>query len=109
MHKDPVEIVHKMAHRGITLYMAGCEPTVMTYRPFYAALCLITGGCYVPLNGADRLTEMIVDGTREDMSMERLMAKVHEEYMKEVAEKGERVNEDELTKRVHQVLNLESM
>lgn len=97
-----------MAERGITLYMAGCEPAVINYRPFYAALCLITGGRYVPLKDANRLTEMIIGGAREDMSMERLMAKVHEEYMKEVAEKGERVDEDELTKRVHKVLNLES-
>ena len=102
-------IAHTMSERGITLYVAGCEPTVQKYRPYYAALCLITGGRYVPLNTADRLTEMIVGGAREDLSMERLMAKVHEEYMKEIAEKGERVNEDELTKRVHQVLNAESM
>lgn len=57
------------------------------------------------LNDAERLTDVIVGGTREDISMERLMAQVHNEYMKEVAEKGERVNEDELTKRIHRVLN----
>ena len=37
--------------------------------------------------------------------MEKMMAQVHEEEMKEAAEKGTKVNEDELTKRIHTLLN----
>ena len=37
--------------------------------------------------------------------MEKMMAQVHEEVMKEAAEKGTTVNEDELTKRIHTLLN----
>lgn len=102
---DPVATVHEMAKKGITLYTAGCEPSLTPYRNFFIALSLITGGQYVPLNDAAKLTDVIVGGAREDISMEKLMAQVHNEYMKEVAEKGERVNEDELTKRIHSVLN----
>ena len=59
----------------------------------------------MPLNNSARLTEMIVGGAREEISMEKLMAQVHEEYFKEVAENRGRVDEDELTKRIHKVLN----
>ena len=37
--------------------------------------------------------------------MEKLMAQVQNELMKEAAEKGTKINEDELTKKVQQVLN----
>jgi hypothetical protein len=37
--------------------------------------------------------------------MEALMAQIHNDIVKEAAEKGERVNEDELTKRIHDALN----
>lgn len=69
------------------------------------AISLVTGGIYVPLENADDLTSVIIGGAREDISMERMMAQVHEEVMKEAAEKGTKVDEDYLTKRVHQVLN----
>jgi len=36
------------------------------------------------------------------------MAQVHNEVMKEAAEKGTRVNEEELTKRIHNLLNSQS-
>lgn len=87
------------------MYTAGCEPSLAPYRMFFIALTLITGGQYVPLNDSDRLTDVIVGGARENISMEKLMAQVHNEYMKEMAEKGQRVDEDELTKRIHKVLN----
>ena len=37
--------------------------------------------------------------------MEKLMAQVHNEVIKEAADKGEAVNEDVLTKRIHELLN----
>lgn len=94
-----------MAEKGITLYCAGCEPALNSYKQFFIALCLVTGGQYVSLDNADNLTNVIVGGTREEISMEKLMAQVHNEVMKEAADKGTRVNEDELTKRIHDVLN----
>lgn len=97
-----------MAKRGITLYCAGCEPSLFNFRQFFIALCLITGGQYVPLDDSENLTNVIIGGAREDISMEKLMAQVHNEYMKEVAEKGKRVDEDELTRRIHNVLNSKS-
>ena len=106
--KDPVEIAHKMAQKGITLYTAGCEPALKCYRTFFMALSLITGGKYVVLNEAEKLANVIIGGAREDISMEKLMAQAHNEYMKEVAEKGGMVDEDELTKRIHKVLNSSS-
>lgn len=102
---DPVEVAHKMAKKGITLYCVGCEPSITPYMQFFIALCLITGGQYVPLDNANKLSNVIIGGAREEMSMEKMMADAHNEYMKEVAEKGGRVDEDELTKRIHSVIN----
>ena len=104
-HNDPVDIVHKMAEKGITLYCAGCEPSLKPYRQFFIALTLITGGQYVPLGDAENLAKVIIGGSREEISTEKLMAQVHQEVIKEAAEKGTRVDEDELTRRIHNILN----
>jgi hypothetical protein len=105
-HKyDPVEHAHKMAEQGITLYCVGCEPSITPFKQFFVALALITGGKYVPLANATELTKVIIGGAREEVSMEKLMAQVHDEVMKEAAAKGTRVDEDELTKRIHKLLN----
>ena len=108
LHNDPVDIAHKMAEKGITLYCAGCEPALLPYRQFFIALTLITGGKYVPLNDASELARVIIGGTKEEISMEKNMAQVHNEVMKEAAEKGTRVDEDELTRRIHNLINSKS-
>ena len=108
LNVDPVESVHKMAEKGITLYCVGCEPALIQYRQFFVALSLITGGQYVPLNNAEQLTNVIIGGTRCEVSMEKMMTQVHEEVMREAAEKGTKVDEDELTKRIHNLLNSKS-
>jgi hypothetical protein len=97
-----------MAEKGITLYCAGCEPALIKYRQFFIALTLITGGRYVPLDDANQLSNVIIGGTREEMSLEIMMAQVHNEVMKEAAEKGTRVDEDALTRRIHKLLNSKS-
>jgi hypothetical protein len=94
-----------MAAKGITLYCAGCEPSLKLYRPFFMAICLATGGRYVPLNSADKLVASIIDGAREEMCMEKMMARVSDELMNEAALKGVRVNKDELTKRIQAVIS----
>ncbi len=105
---DPIEIAHEMAQKGITLYCCGCEPSLTPYRQFFTALSLITGGQYIPLNDAENLSNVIVGGTRQEISMEKMMAQVHQEVMKEAAEKGTRVDEEELTRRIHNLLNSKS-
>lgn len=97
-----------MAKKGITLYCAGCEPALTRHRQFFIALCLITGGQYIPLENSKDLTEVIIDGTREEISMEKMMVQVQNEYMKEVTETGNCVDENELTKRIHRVINTQS-
>ena len=105
LNVDPVDIVHQMAAKGITLYCVGCEPALKPYRQFFIALTLITGGQYVPLNSAEHLAKVIIGGSREEISTEKLMAQVHEEVIKEAAAKGTKVDEDELTRRIHNILN----
>jgi Mg-chelatase subunit ChlD len=55
---DPVEVANKMAERSITLYCVGCEPSLKSYRQFFQAIALITGGKYVPLDQAENLAEV---------------------------------------------------
>ena len=50
---DPIEACHKLAAKGITLYVAGCEPALTPYRQFFIAISYITGGFYVPLSKAE--------------------------------------------------------
>jgi hypothetical protein len=47
-----------MAEKAITLYCAGCEPSLTFYRPFFIPLTLITGGQYIALDEADSLSNV---------------------------------------------------
>ncbi|ESO93495.1 hypothetical protein LOTGIDRAFT_74212, partial [Lottia gigantea] len=67
---DPVEVVRSMAQKGITLYTVGCEPSITPYKEFFTAIAYITGGQYVPLTGAKSLTQIIIGGAQEEMSLE---------------------------------------
>jgi hypothetical protein len=98
-----------MAEQGITLYCIGCEPCITRFKQYFIALSLITGGKYFPLANAQDLARVMIGGAREEVSMEKLMAQVHNEVMKEAAEKGSRVDEDELTRRIHKLLNEQGM
>ena len=97
---DPMEAVQEMAQNGITLYSVGCEPAIMPYREFFRAIAYVTGGQYVPLTAANLLTQVIIGGAQEEMSLERFMLEVHEEVKKEMKKSGE-INRTEMTKRVH--------
>lgn len=105
LKNDPVEIAHKMAQKGITLYCSGCEPVLDPFRQFFIALCLITGGQYVSLKNAANLSSLIVGGTKEEISMEKMISQVQNDLMKEAAQKGQKIDEEELTKRVHEIIN----
>ncbi|PVD26072.1 hypothetical protein C0Q70_13740 [Pomacea canaliculata] len=103
---DPMMTVRQMAEKAITLYVAGCEPSITPYKDFFAALAYVTGGQYVPLNAARALTSVIVGGAQEELSLEQWMDQVNEMVMAEVREQGEaNVDMDSLTARVKHKLN----
>jgi hypothetical protein len=101
---DPIECVALLAERSITLYTIGCEPSAAPYRDFLMALAFKTGGQYIPLANCANLASIIVGSAREEISLERLLAQVHEEVMREAALRGGPVDETELTKRIHAVM-----
>ena len=77
---DPLSIARQLAEKGITLYVAGCEPSLVPYKDFFAALAYVTGGQYVPLSAAGALTAVIVGGAQEELSMEQWMEQVGAYY-----------------------------
>ena len=76
---DPVEVCRELAQRSIVLYTVGCEPNAKAYRDLYMALAHITGGQYVPLRMADLLSQVILGGAREELSLQLLQEDVDEE------------------------------
>ncbi|UJR37663.1 hypothetical protein I4U23_030359 [Adineta vaga] len=101
---DPIESVTQLAENSITLYTIGCEPGIIPYRDFFMALAFKTGGQYIPLNNCDHLASIIIGSAKEEISLERLLAQVHEEVMREAALRGGPVDETELTRRIHEVM-----
>ncbi|WAR18282.1 VWKA-like protein [Mya arenaria] len=97
---DPINVVHQMAEKGITLYIAGCEPSITPYKNFFMAIAYNTGGQYVPLSRAQVLTQVIVGGAQEEMALERLMEEVNEEVNADIAA-GRAIDETEMSRRVH--------
>jgi len=73
---DPLEEARAMCRSGITCYTVGCEPALGSYvsaRDFLVSVADITGGQAVPLASADRLADVVLGGTREEIGLERLM------------------------------------
>jgi hypothetical protein len=100
---DPMVTVRELAEKGITLYSVGCEPAINKYRDFFMALVYITGGQYVPLAGSKMLTQVIIGGAQEEISLEKWMAEVDEEIKKEM-EAGREINDEEMSRVVHKKL-----
>ena len=69
------------------------------------ALAFKTGGQYIPLANCANLASIIVGSAREEISLERLIAQVHEEVMREAESRGGLVDEGELTRRIHEVMH----
>jgi hypothetical protein len=69
------------------------------------ALAFKTGGQYIPLANCVNLASVIVGSAKEEISLERLIAQVHEEVMREAAMCGGPVDEVELTRRLHEVMH----
>ena len=101
---DPVECVALLAEHSVTLYTIGCEPAATPYRDFFMALAFKTGGQYILLASCTNLASIIVGSAREEISLEKLIAEVHEEVMREAALRGGPVNEIELTRRIHEIM-----
>ncbi len=102
---DPVECAALLAERSVTLYTIGCEPPITPYRDFFMAIAFKTGGQYIPLANSANLASIIVSSAKEEISLERLIAQVHEEVMREAALRGGPVDETELTRRIHEVMH----
>jgi Mg-chelatase subunit ChlD len=58
LNNDPIEIAHRLAQNGITLYCVGCEPALAPYRDFFMVLSSVTGGRYLLLDNADNLSNV---------------------------------------------------
>ncbi|KAK6177183.1 hypothetical protein SNE40_015338 [Patella caerulea] len=98
---DPMTIVRSMAEKGIILYTVGCEPSITPYKEFFAALAYLTGGQYVPLMGAKALTQVIIGGAQEEISLERWMEDVNVEVERAVEEASDGdINVEAVTRRV---------
>ena len=97
---DPIAVIHQLAQKGITIYMVGCEPSICTYKEFFQAVAFITGGQYVPLTKAQLLTQVIIGGAQEEMSLEQFMSEIETEVQAEVAA-GREVDEEDLARRWH--------
>lgn len=100
-----MECVGLLAEHSITLYTIGCEPAATGYRDFFMALAFQTGGQYIPLANCANLASVIIGSAREEISLEGLIAQVHEEVMREAASRGGPVDEAELTRRIHEVMH----
>ncbi|XP_048735269.1 uncharacterized protein LOC125650791 [Ostrea edulis] len=100
---DPMVTVRELAEKGITLYSVGCEPAINKYRDFFMALVYITGGQYVPLAGSKMLTQVIIGGAQEEISLEKWMAEVDEEIKREM-DAGREINDEEMSHMVHKKL-----
>ncbi|XP_062621871.1 uncharacterized protein LOC134283444 [Saccostrea cucullata] len=97
---DPMVTVRELAEKGVTLYSVGCEPAINQYRDFFMALVYITGGQYVPLAGSKMLSQVIIGGAKEEMSLEKWMEEVNEEVKREM-EAGREINDEEMSRVVH--------
>lgn len=101
---DPVCITSEMAKKGVVLYSVGCGLSGKVID-FFMAIAFMTGGQYVPLSNASNLTEVIIGGAQEEVSLEKWMAEVDEEVQRDL-EAGKEIDEEELTRRIHEKMKL---
>lgn len=84
---DPLVIARDLAQRGVSLYMAACEPSLSRYGgavDFFKGLVQITGGMVVPLKQAGLLADTIVAAAAEAVDLERLHAELDEKVNAEI-------------------------
>jgi hypothetical protein len=107
---DPIKSCKEMATKGITIYAVGVEPVLSTSykfaRDFMMMVAQITDGKFLPLGKAEILAEVIVSGALEGLSMKNIWDKLEADVAAEAATKGEKINEEELVRRVEKQLEL---
>ena len=96
---DPIEVAHQLAKKGIPLYTVGCEPSIIPYKDFFMALAFLTGGQYIPLSRPHFLTDAVIGGAKEELSLKKFSADVQSE-IKKVASRGAAVNEQQIAQTV---------
>lgn len=85
---DPMQIVGNLAQIGVTLYVIGCEPSIIPYKDFFMALAYRTGGQYVPLSVPRLLVNAITGGAQEELSLQKFEKDVQVELQKAAAAGG---------------------
>ena len=98
---DPMVVCRQMVEKGIILYCIGCEPSLSPYKEFFMALCFLTGGQYCPLSDASVLSQVVVGGVAEEISLERIMGDVRAEL---ASERCQAMSEEEQAKFVQEQL-----
>lgn len=98
---DPLRMADEMAAKGIIMYSVGCEPSLKPFKEFFSALAFKTGGLYVPLRDACLLTQVIVSGVREALSLDSVVNQVCVEVQQM---KSTCKSEEELVQAVHVLL-----
>jgi hypothetical protein len=96
---DPIEVAHELARKGIPIYTVGCEPSIIPYKDFFMALAFLTGGQYIPLSRPHFLTDAVIGGAKEELSLKKFSADVQSE-IKKVASRGAAVDEQQIAQTV---------
>ncbi|CAF2137534.1 unnamed protein product, partial [Rotaria magnacalcarata] len=60
---------------------------------------------FIPLANAGNLSSIIVGSAQEEISLEKLIAQVHEEVMREATLRGGSVDETEFTRRIREIMH----
>jgi len=94
---DPMAVCRNLATKGITLYTVGCEPSILPYKEFFETMSVITGGQYVGLGKASVLADVVVNSTREELNLEKLMLDAE----KEVEAAGKDASEEDTAARIY--------
>jgi hypothetical protein len=101
---DPIQITKSLAAKGVIVYAVGVEPTLsQSYkyaRDFMIMVAKITEGKFLPLGKADILSDVIVNGALEGLSITSLWDKMEKEVSAEAASSGEKLTEEDLIQKV---------
>ena len=68
-----------MARQGATLNAVGCESDIVPYCDFFMALAHISGGQFIRFNQLQKLIDAIIDGVKEELSLQRFSSDVQAE------------------------------
>jgi len=104
---DPLEVARDMVDKGIVIYSVGVEPALGTFknaRAFYRALSDITHGRFLGLGNAHLLSDVIVGGLMEEMSLSSIEALVLEESRSQLKNSQNKMTIGEVSTRVHEQL-----